>query len=61
MPTIEEHRGPWRFDEVAALPDDGRRYEVVDGVLVVTPPPTQRHQLIGSVLLHQLAPACPPG
>jgi Uma2 family endonuclease len=61
MSTIDEHRGPWRFEEVASLPDDGRRYEVVDGALVVTPPPTQRHQLVGAVLLKQLLLACPPG
>lgn len=60
MSTIDQHRGPWRFEELATLPDDGRRYEVVDGVLVVTPPPTQRHQFVGSVLLHQLVRACPP-
>ena len=55
----DEHRGPWRFDELAGLPDDGRRYEVVDGRLVVTPPPTPWHQLVGSVLLRQLSAAAP--
>lgn len=60
MSTIDEHRGPWRFEELAALPDDDGRYEVVDGALVVTPPPTQLHQFVGSVLLKQLLFACPP-
>ena len=60
MQSIESHSGPWRFEELADLPDDGRRYEVVDGNLLVTPPPGQRHQAIGAVLLAQLLPSCPP-
>jgi Uma2 family endonuclease len=58
--TIFEHQGPWRFDELAGLPDDGRRYEVVDGALVVSPPPGQLHQLVGAELFRQLAASCPP-
>ena len=58
--SISDHVGPWRFDELADLPDDGRRYEVVDGALVVSPPPGQDHQLVGTGLLLQLAPQCPP-
>ena len=34
----------WTADMVRALPDDGNRYEVVDGELLVTPSPTDRHQ-----------------
>ena len=52
--------GPWRFDALGDLPDDGRRYEVVDGHLVVTPPPSHRHQLVAAALLQQLTAACPP-
>lgn len=41
MDTTElEHPGAWRFDQLDGLPDDGRRYEVVDGLLVVSPPTT---------------------
>ena len=59
MATLAEHRGPWRFDELADLPDDDHRYEVVDGRLVVTPP-GHRHQAIGAELLFQLRARCPP-
>jgi Uma2 family endonuclease len=52
--------GPWTFDQLTDLPDDGRRYEVVDGHLVVTPPPSQAHQLVGNRLLGQLRDPCPP-
>ena len=34
----------WTADKVRALPDDGNRYEVVDGELFVTPAPSWRHQ-----------------
>jgi Uma2 family endonuclease len=34
----------WTVDDLAALPDDGSRYEVVDGELLVTPAPSVRHQ-----------------
>lgn len=57
--SIHEHSGPWRFDELVHLPDDGRRYEVVDGSLVVSPPPSQAHQLVGAGLLRQLSRQCP--
>ncbi len=33
-----------------AFPDDGQRYEVVDGELYVTPPPATRHQVVCSEL-----------
>lgn len=51
--------GPWTFEQLADLPDDGRRYEVVDGHLVVTPPPSQRHQLVALAIQGQLQRQCP--
>lgn len=59
MSSGVEHPGRWRFDDLADLPDDDRRYEVVDGRLVVTPPPGQRHQAVGALLLRQLVTQCP--
>lgn len=58
---VPEHGGPWLFDELADLADDDRRYEVVDGALVVTPPPGQLHQAVGAELFRQLDRSCPPG
>lgn len=58
--VVPQHRGPWRFEELADLPDDGRRYEVVDGALVVTPPPSHLHQAVGAALLLQLESCRPP-
>ena len=34
----------WTVDDLAELPDDGNRYEVIDGELLVTPAPSFRHQ-----------------
>lgn len=34
----------WTAEKVRTLPDDGNRYEVVDGELLVTPAPSWRHQ-----------------
>jgi Uma2 family endonuclease len=36
----------WTIPELDALPDDGNKYEVIDGELLVTPEPTQEHQTI---------------
>jgi Uma2 family endonuclease len=34
------------YDDYAALPDDGHRYELYEGELVITPSPRTRHQLV---------------
>ena len=34
----------WTLEMVRALPDDGKRYEALDGVLLVSPAPSFRHQ-----------------
>ena len=39
------------YDDYAAMPDDGLRYEILDGALSVSPTPTFRHQLILARLL----------
>lgn len=47
-------------DDLESMPDDGRRYEIVDGSLVVTPAPSYRHQVVVGqlhLLLHRDCPA----
>ncbi|MEZ4425864.1 MAG: Uma2 family endonuclease [Gemmatimonadota bacterium] len=39
-------RYTWTYDEYARLPDDGNRYEVMDGEVLVTPSPSPMHQHI---------------
>jgi Uma2 family endonuclease len=36
----------WTVDMLDALPEDGNRYEIIDGVLFVTPAPSDLHQLV---------------
>jgi Uma2 family endonuclease len=45
----------YTVDEVLAFPDDGNRYELVGGELLVTPSPAQVHQLVAGRLYGLLA------
>ena len=49
-------RRDWTADELRALPDDGNRYEIVDGELLVTPAPSLVHQDAVGELFLLLAP-----
>ncbi|MCW2679293.1 MAG: Uma2 family endonuclease [Frankiales bacterium] len=51
--------GDWTVDDLDALPDDGLRYELVDGVLLVSPSPLLPHQVGQSNLMVALATAAP--
>ena len=46
----------WTADMARALPDDGKRYEVLDGELFVTPAPSTPHQRALRLLYDLLAP-----
>ncbi len=46
----------WTAEMVRALPDDGNRYEVVDGELLVTPAPRLRHQEAVMELMFMVRP-----
>ena len=46
----------WTVQRVLALPEDGNRYEVVDGELLVTPSPTFHHQDAVLALAWRLKP-----
>lgn len=54
------HVGPWTEEDLADLPEDGQRYELVEGALVVSPPPSGAHQLVSRNLTGLLAAASPP-
>ncbi len=44
----------WTYSEYARFPDDGNRYEVLDGEVLVTPAPSPRHQNVLAALLIEL-------
>jgi Uma2 family endonuclease len=52
---------PFTVAELDRMPDDGRRYELVDGTLVVSPRPTQIHQVVALRIASALEQATPPG
>lgn len=39
-------QGSWTYKDYASLPDDGHRYEIVNGVLYMAPAPSWSHQEI---------------
>ena len=56
MPAIPE--SVTTLDDFFALPEDNsRRHELLDGVYVVSPPPSYRHQRAVMTLYHRLLPA----
>ncbi len=48
--------GKWTREMVLALPDDGNRYELFDGELLLTPAPTGLHQVALMRLFTSVAP-----
>ena len=44
MIMVRQAERPYTAEDLAGMPDDGRRYEVIGGELIVSPSPTERHQ-----------------
>jgi Uma2 family endonuclease len=58
LPATEKSwpdQGEWTYDDYLNLPDDGRIYEIIAGVLYVTNAPDIDHQFTVAELLRQLA------
>ncbi|HEY5246513.1 MAG TPA: Uma2 family endonuclease [Acidimicrobiales bacterium] len=51
--------GVFTWDDLQAMPEDGFRWELVDGQLLVTPAPRLRHQRAIRRLCRLLTAACP--
>jgi Uma2 family endonuclease len=49
-------RYTWTYSDYARLPDDGNRYEVIDGEVLVTPAPSTHHQHVLGTLYMALRP-----
>ena len=54
--AMSVHTRRFTADELADLPDDGNRYEVIDGELFVTPAPMVVHQRVLMMFLRRLDP-----
>ena len=51
--------GPWTYADLESLPDDGKRYEIIDGVLLVNASPVPDHQEVQLELWRLLSDAAP--
>ncbi len=45
-PVQLAHARPFTVDDLEGMPDDGNRYELIDGTLIVSPAPGRRHQTV---------------
>jgi Uma2 family endonuclease len=52
---------PFTVAELDRMPNDGHRYELLDGALLVSPRPTLAHQVVAFRLASILDKACPLG
>jgi Uma2 family endonuclease len=54
------HGHPFTVHDLEEMPDDGNRYELIDGLLLVSPAPGFRHQKVVLQLAIRLEATCPP-
>ncbi|PSL04640.1 putative restriction endonuclease [Haloactinopolyspora alba] len=57
---LDPPAGGWTTDDLDELPESHRRYELIDGTLVVSPSPTNVHQTLAARLGVALEDNCPP-
>lgn len=60
-PFLAAGSGPFTVHDLERMPADGRRYELIDGTLIVSPAPGTRHQKIVIRLGALLEANCPEG
>ncbi|MDD9207544.1 Uma2 family endonuclease [Georgenia sp. 10Sc9-8] len=61
MTVMPREAREWTVEDLDQLPDDGLQYELLDGLLLVTPAPVPVHQRAIGNLYVLLREACPPG
>ncbi|MEK7328569.1 MAG: Uma2 family endonuclease, partial [Chloroflexota bacterium] len=48
-------QGQWTYEDYIRLPDDGKRYEIIEGVLYVANTPSYEHQFAVGEIYRQVA------
>ena len=54
--ALRKPAGTWTYEDLFSLPDDGRRYEIIEGELYEMPGPTSIHALVITALMRLLLP-----
>jgi Uma2 family endonuclease len=54
--ALTKPAGTWTYDDLSSLPDDGRRYEIIEGELYEMPAPTWEHSTTIMNLIAMLLP-----
>ena len=54
--AITKPAGTWTYEDLFSLPDDGRRYEIIEGELYEMPAPNLVHATVVMNLIAQLLP-----
>lgn len=54
MPPAKPSQLPFTYEDYAALPSDGRRWELIDGDFEANPAPSPRHQTVSRRLQFEL-------
>lgn len=59
VPTNIPPPGGWSVDDLDGMPEDGRKRELIDGALLMSPSPTDFHQSLAWRLAAALDESCP--
>lgn len=54
--ALAKPAGAWTYEDLFVLPDDGKRYEIIEGELYEMPSPTSAHAITIANLVTMLIP-----
>ncbi len=54
--AVTRSAGRWAYGDLFKLPDDGKRYEIIEGELYESPPPSESHQRVSALIIQLLLP-----
>ena len=54
--AIAKPAGAWTYEDLLSLPDDGKRYEIIEGVLYEMPAPSWNHVVVVMNIIGLLLP-----